>query len=328
MIARRTLFAAPLAGLAAPRAARAAEELKLAVSSSSFVLGGVMIGIQAGLFEKNGLDLRIVVMDSGNAALSATISGSVPFSVAGPPDVLTARARGQDLVIVGSLYAGFAGSVVIAKAVADRLGVSPAAPVNERLRALDGIVLAVPSATSVLLAPVRQGVAEAGGKARFIYMAQGAMAAALEKDAVGGMVASYPFAGTPIVRGSGVLWIDGPGGELPADVTPSSSSTVQATRSYIAANRPTVARLQASLRAIATMVETQPEAARRALGSAYPQLGPQELDLAFKQQWRNWTKPFLTEADMRQELKLLTASNAIPGADRIDPAAVLLGPLP
>jgi ABC-type nitrate/sulfonate/bicarbonate transport system substrate-binding protein len=330
LIARRHFIAASLAAVASVpgrlRAAEPAEELKLAVSSTSFVLGGVKIGEQAGLFTRNGLNLKIVVMESGNAALAATISGSVPFSVAGPPDVLTARARGQDLVIIGSLYAGFAGSVVLAKGVADKLGVAPTAPVRDRLRALDGLVLAVPSATSVLLAPIREGAAQAGAKARFTYMAQGAMPAALETNAIQGMVASYPFAGTPVLRGTGVIWVNGPGGDLPADVAPASSSTVQTTSAYVKSNGPTVRKLEQSLLAIAEFVEKEPAAAKQALAASYPQLGAADVELAFEQQWKNWTRPFLTEADMRQELKLLIASTHTPGLDRLDPASALAGP--
>ncbi len=58
--------------------------------------------------------------------------------------------------------------------------------------------------------------------------------------------------------------------------------------------------------------------------------GPSEIlaararDLAFKQQWRNWTRPFFTVDDIRQELKLLKASAKLPGLDQLDPAAALL----
>jgi ABC-type nitrate/sulfonate/bicarbonate transport system substrate-binding protein len=330
MIARRTFITGSLSQFlpmlpAIARAAEVLQDVKLAVSSTSFVLGGVKIGEQAGLFTRNGLALKIVVMESGNAALAATISGSVPFSVAGPPDVLTARARGQDLVIVASLYAGFAGSVVLGKSVADKLGVVPTAPVKERLRALDGLLLAVPSATSVLVAPVREGAAESGAKVRLVYMAQGAMSAALETNAIQGMIASYPFAGTPVLRGTGVLWISGPGGEFPADVAPASSSTVQATSAFVKSNAETVRRLQQSLIAIAGFIESEPGAAKRALAAGYPDLAQQDVDLAFQQQWKNWTKPFLTEADMRQELKLLIASTHAPGLERLDPASALAG---
>src|SRR5437868_2131385 len=98
MIARRTLLAGSLGRLLLPMTARRlragpAENIAIAVSSTSFVLAGVKIGEQAGLFARNGINLRIVVMDSGNTAMAALVGGSVPFAVTGPPDSLMARLR-------------------------------------------------------------------------------------------------------------------------------------------------------------------------------------------------------------------------------------------
>jgi ABC-type nitrate/sulfonate/bicarbonate transport system substrate-binding protein len=332
MIGRRTLIAGSVGatGVALARrrgyAETAPEELKVAVSSTSFVLGGAKIGQQAGLFARNGLQFGIVVMESGNAAMSALIGGSVPFAVTGPPEVLAARVRGQDMVIVANLYAGFAGSLVLATEVAKRTGIATTAPVQERLHALDGLIIAVPSATSVLLAPIKEGAARTGATARFTYMAQPAMPAALESGAIQGFVASFPFAGAPVLRGTGVIWINGSGGELPADLEPSSSSVLQATTAYVAANQPTVRKLRQSFVDIANFIQKDPDAAKKALAASYPQLSAQEIDLAFAQQWRNWTKPFLTAADMQQELKLLIASTHAPGLDHLDPTAALFEP--
>jgi ABC-type nitrate/sulfonate/bicarbonate transport system substrate-binding protein len=268
----------------------------------------------------------IVVMESGNAAMSALIGGSVPFAVTGPPEVLAARLRGKDMVIVANLYAGFAGSLILATGIAKRTGVAPAAPVQDKLHALDGLTIAVPSATSVLLAPIKEGAARTGANARFTYMAQPAMPAALESGAIQGFVASFPFAGMPVLRGTGVIWINGPGRELPEDLVPSSSSVLQATSTYIKANLPTVRKLRQSVVDIAGFIQKDPAAARHALAASYPQLSAQAIDLAYDRQWRNWTRPFLTAADMRQELKLLKASIQAPGLDNLDPAAALFEP--
>ena len=59
-----------------------------------------------------------------------------------------ARARGQNVVIVGNFYRGLSASVVLSKTVADKLNVTANAPVQQRLRALDGLTIASPSATS------------------------------------------------------------------------------------------------------------------------------------------------------------------------------------
>jgi hypothetical protein len=130
----------------------------------------------------------------------------------------------------------------------------------------------------------------------------------------------------PVLRGTGVIWIDGPGGELPSDLMPSSSSVLQATSTYIKANEATVHKLQQSIEDIAGFVQKDQAAAKRALAASYPQLSAQEIDLAFDRQWKNWTKPFLTAVDMRQELKLLKASMPAPGLDKLDPTAALSEP--
>jgi ABC-type nitrate/sulfonate/bicarbonate transport system substrate-binding protein len=324
MVSRRTMLGASagLAGLLSCRAMGAeALPVGIAVSSTSFVLGGVKIGEQAGQFTKNGLAPKIIVMDSGNAAMSALVGGSVQFSVSGPSEILAARARGPDVV---NLYRGLAGSLVLSKSVADGLKVKPDAPIADRLRAVDGLVVAVPSATSALLGPFNAAAERLGSHIHFTYMAQGTMPAALENNAIQGMIASFPFAGTPILRGTGVLWINGPSGELPADVLPASSSCIQATAAFAKANPAMIAQLRQSIVDIAGFIEKDPAAAQKALAAGYPQLSPQEIDLAFKQQWRNWTKPFFTVDDIRQELKLLKASAKLPGLDQLDPAAALL----
>lgn len=303
------------------------QEITVSLSSTSFVVGGVKIGEKAGIFARRGLALRSIVMDSGSAAMAALIGGSVQFAITGPPEALAARARGPDILIVANLYAGLAGSLVLAKSAAARLGVTPSAAINDRLRALDGLLIAVPSATSALLAPYRAGGQAQGAQMRFTYMAQGTMPAALENGAVQGMVASFPFAGAPILRDTGVLWIDGPGGDLPAELLPASSSSIQTSNAFLQANRPVVARLQQSVQDIAAFIQADPPAAQKALAAAYPQLSPAEVELAFAGQWRNWTKPFLTVADIVQEIRLLKASAKLPGLDTLDPQSVLIGPL-
>lgn len=326
-ISRRTILYGACSTVAAfPVRAAEAKEVTIAVSSTSFVLAGMLMAQQSGIFEKNGVKPRIVVMDSGNAAISALLGGSAQFTVAGPPEVLAARTRGQPIVIVANLYQGLAGSLILSKATAGKLGSRADAPIDERLKALNGLTIAVPSATSSLLGPVRTAAVAAGAQIKFTYMAQPAMPAALESGAIDGMIASFPFAGTPILRGTGVLWINGPGGELPADAEPSSSSCLQTSEQFAKAEPDTISRLQKTIADTAVFVKQHSAEAKAALAKAYPALKPEEIELAFDQQHDNWTKPFLTEADLRQEVKLLRGSVNLPGLDTIDLSTLLIGP--
>lgn len=308
-------------------AAVAAEQailVNLAVSSTSLAIGAIQIGEKGGLFAKKGLVLKTTVMDSGNAAMAALLSGSVQFAAAGPPEALAARARGQDVVIAANLYRGFAGCVVMSKAAAAKLNVRADASVKDRLRALNGLVVAVPSPTSTLFGPINAAAASVGAKPRYTYLGQQAMVAALESNAIDAMVASSPFSGAPVLKGTGILWLNGPGGDFPADVSPASSECLLTTGAAAAANAEVIRRFRAALDDVAVLIKQRPDEAKRALASAYPQLEPAAVDLAFSQQADNWTHPQFSEADVRQQIKLLQAASRLPGLDKLQPQALLL----
>ena len=319
LIGRRAVLATALTvSLASRVRAEDLRQLKVAVSSTSFAMGSVRIGMEAGLFAKRGLQLNIVVMDSGSATMAALFSHSADLVIAGVGEMLAARAHGLDVALVNNNYHNFAGWVVLGKAAAAKLAVKPDAPLHDRLKALDGLTIAVPSATSALLAPVRSAAVDAGGNAHYTYMSQPAMVAAVESGAVDGMIASFPFAGRPVVRGTGVLWIDGVRGDLPASSMPASSSCMLTTREYHDANLDTIRRIQLAMVDEAVFIRQHPAEARAALTKAYSDMDPAEVGLAFDKQADNWTYPFLTEGDMRQELKLLRMSVDLPGLADLD----------
>ena len=296
----------------------------IALSSNSLAYGGLRIAQQLGLFAKHGLDAKIIVMDSGNAATAALVAGSVQFCSSGPGEVLSARARGLDVVLVTNLYRGTSAPVLLAKSVAEKLSVGLKAPVNERLKALDGLAIAVPSATSALLLPVKSSCEEVGSKPRFVYMAQPAMLAALEAGAIAGFIASSPFWVPPIRSGKGVIWIDAPHGELPERNAPTSVAGIEVLRSYAQANPDLVSRLRSVFTDVGSVISSQPDQALAALVKAYPGIDPETLKLAFSRDAVNWTQPKFTTADLEKEKSLLERSTDIPGVKTLNAADAVL----
>ena len=301
----------------------AATSVTIALSSNAFPYGGLFIAEKAGLFAKHGLQPKIVVMDSGNAAMTALIANSAQFSASGPGEVLAARSRGQNVVIVGNFYRGLSASVVLSNAVADKLNVAANAPVQQRLRALDGLTIAAPSATSAYLHPVKAGAEEAGAKVKFVYMAQPAMVAALKSGAIQAMIAASPYASVAVAQSGGVVWISGPKGEFPPKVQPSSSACLQTSEQYAAANPDIIARMRAVLADLAQYIKDKPDDAKRNLAQAYPQVESALIDQAFAQDADNWARPELTEADIQQEIRILEATGLVAGVGKIQPSAVL-----
>jgi ABC-type nitrate/sulfonate/bicarbonate transport system substrate-binding protein len=223
------------------------------------------------------------------------------------------------------VYRGLLGSLLLAKPVAEKLGVAPNAPVEQRLRALDGLSIAAPSATSAYLTPYKSAAETVGARIKFVYMTQPAMVAALQVGAVQGMAGAAPFSLTPIVNGSGVLWISGPKGDLPPASRPSSSACLQTTADYARGHPEVVQALQAVFVDVGTLIKGQPDQAKALLAKAFPQLEPPVLEAAFAESADNWSQSAMTLDDIRQEIRIQESAGSLPGVGAIDAAAVLLG---
>jgi ABC-type nitrate/sulfonate/bicarbonate transport system substrate-binding protein len=324
-LSRRTAIVSAASTLAmAGRASGQTTAVTIAASSSSLAYGGLHIAMQAGLFQKNGLDPKVIVMDSGNAAISAVVAGSAVFSGAGASEVLAARVRGVDVVIVANMYRGLSGSIVLAKSIAEKLKVAPSAPIDQRLHALDGLSIATPSATSAYTIPYRSAALATGAKINFVYMTQPAMVAALQAGAVQGISAGAPFSLTPVLNGDGVLWISGPRGELPAADQLASSACLQTSVAYAKANPDMIHRLRAAFQDLAALIKGKPDEAKAMLGKAYPQLTSQLLDAAFTESAANWSQPRMTEDQIAQEIKVQVGAGTLPGVEKLDATAALL----
>jgi NitT/TauT family transport system substrate-binding protein len=93
---------APLAAAASPSArAQAAKLLPLTVGTLKIsALTDAWVAKQAGLFERNGLNVNLVQFRSGNEAIAAQRGGHVDIVLSIPGTAMTANERGFDLVLV------------------------------------------------------------------------------------------------------------------------------------------------------------------------------------------------------------------------------------
>jgi ABC-type nitrate/sulfonate/bicarbonate transport system substrate-binding protein len=316
--------AAFMAAAAGPLAAQELQKVRFGLSSTSLAAGGVRFAKELGLFEKHGLSAEVIPMDSGSVATMGLISGSVDFSSSGPSDVILARARGQDALIVQAIYRGNPGVIVLSKKVVDRLGVSASAPVEARLKAMDGLSIATPSATSTYTTSTK-AVQTVGANVKFSYMAQPAMIAALESGAIDGFHASSPNWTIPVLRGTAVIWLSGPGGDFPKAFTPVNAVTIHTTSKYASANPGVVAKVRAVFDDLAKAFNDRPADVKAAISRQFPDLDPKALDLIYKIEAPAFAtvKP-VTAADMAQEIAFVKLSGMDLPAANLDPAAMIL----
>ena len=161
---RALLIAIALAPLVDSASSQELKKVNIGISSASLPAAAARITKEMGFFEKHGIDAAITWGDNSSITTAGLISGSLDFTTTAPTEVILAFSRGQKHVVVKSLYAGLAGVLVLSKPVAEKLGVSPSAPVSDRLKALNDIVIATPAVTSAFSLSLKPSAEAVGGQ--------------------------------------------------------------------------------------------------------------------------------------------------------------------
>ncbi len=101
--------------LAAPSSAQDKVRFPIGASSKTFSYGPLWLAQKLGYFDREGLDVQIVVMRGTPITLQALATESIYAANAGTDGVMGAVDRGLDLVMIGSLLNNLSMSLVAAK---------------------------------------------------------------------------------------------------------------------------------------------------------------------------------------------------------------------
>ena len=322
---RRTFMIGTAAlGVAHRASAQGLYEVRFGQASKSLVSSAPRIADEMGFYAKHGIKPKFMMIDTGNGATTALISGSIDVAITGSADAIAPHARGQNVVIIADLFRGLTASLVIAKPVADRLGVSPTAPIAERLKALDGLTIATTAPTSPFPIAYGQAAKAVGATIKFTYMALPAMQAAMESGAIQGFTGTAPYWTFSVLRGTGVFWINGPRGELPSQYLPVAAGILSAMRPFCEAHSDIVRGIAAATQDLADAFDTRPNDVKAAIGRVFPEFSSELVDLLFEAEGPAFkTKP-LTAADMAREIAFVKLGGTnLPGIDSIKPADLI-----
>ena len=299
-------------------------EISFGLPSKSLVASPPRMAEELGLFAKHGLKPKFSFIDSTSATATALLSKSVEFSTTGISEVIAATARNQHLVVVASHYNGLAGALVLAKPVADRLGVKADAPVAERLKALNNVLLASVSKISSLTIAYKGGANANGAEPRFTYMAVGAMGAALESGAIEGAVVTAPFWAIQVLKGTGVLWLSPARGDLPAEYMPTTAAVAATTKALAESDPALVRKVAAVFDDLSAAFVQRPADVKAAIARLYPDLDAKTLDLVFSMEAKAFAAKIMTPADVLHDIKHMKLSGLDLGPiDSVDPASIL-----
>jgi NitT/TauT family transport system substrate-binding protein len=101
--------------MAIPCAAQEKVRFPIGASSKTFGYGPLWLGQKFGFFDKEGLDVQIVVMRGTPITLQALATESIYAANAGTDGIITAVDKGLDFAMVGSLLNNLSMSLVAAK---------------------------------------------------------------------------------------------------------------------------------------------------------------------------------------------------------------------
>lgn len=265
----------------ATEAAPSFEPANVTIITSSRSIANQMVFsvVEGGFLDAYGITPEIVVAESSSVAVAALLSGDAHFMSGSRTEGALAQANGQDVLYLLKHSAGFSSQVAASQEIIDSLGGDPmSVPLEERLQALEGKTVALPSEGSVLTVVFNAAMEDAGVSYEPTYIGGDAMGVALAQGNIDAYFFPPPTPQQTIKEGAGDVLIEG--AELPLSGGP---ETIQAplyvTESYVNSNEDVVTRVTAAFLDAAEWHRENPEEAKELVRSRLSDLDQEVFDL-------------------------------------------------
>jgi NitT/TauT family transport system substrate-binding protein len=289
LAASALMFAAACGGDdAKPNAAGGPSKVKVYLAVPTLNTALINLVLAEDLDNKNGLEMEVTKSGAGSTnQIAALRAGEFDFVGTGTATAVDANAEGAGLMIVGGT-GGLINNLVLKSDVADKLNVSPDAPVEERIKALRGLTIASSPPGSSSSATLRYLISKAGldpDKDVEIAPVQdgSAIVAGIRAGKFDGSFFGVGVADANIADGSGKLWISLPRGDI-KEFDKLVGVAIVTTQKFANEHPDEVAKFHAALSDAQEMVANDPKAAGESLRKyAFPKLGEKEFDIAWEQ---------------------------------------------
>ncbi|HEU0168163.1 MAG TPA: ABC transporter substrate-binding protein, partial [Chloroflexota bacterium] len=264
-------------------------KVTIAQPSNSLGFSPVLVAQQKGYFQDEGIQADVVLAGSGSKAAAAVIGGSAQVGSSALGDVLGAVQQGQDIKTFAGMVLGVDGDLVIKKSVAQKLGISDSTPLDQRVKALKGLKLAISTPGSGTDTELRFVLSQNGLKPEqdVQILTTGSVEnsqATYAKGAADGASLSSPNAQEALLNNDGFAAVDYT--QVP-DFKTQQSIGLWATSKWLDANSDTAARVTAAIWKALDYIQKNPKDAGEVVRKgAWAQLDQNVFDLA----WSSETK--------------------------------------
>ena len=271
-------------------------EVTILTAVPNFAFAAIWVAEQLKYFEAEGVRVKLAPTSSGSLCLNAVVGRSSNFCASTSEGLVLARVEGAPAIAIQAHNRAMTLSVVLRKAIVDKLGLTRQSPLSARLKALTqlGIIGATgPGAASEQIFKFLVKKAGTGASVlKFVYIGAPELPASLMNNVIDAYALSPPSAEITEPSGKGYVLIPLGKGEVP-ELADYPYEVLMVRPDYVEAN-PKIA--MAVARAISR-------------GGALFQSKPEEAKAALRNH-RLYTKDKL--ADDVFELSYSTVANAMP----------------
>jgi NitT/TauT family transport system substrate-binding protein len=284
---------ATLVLLALPAQAQTTLTLKAAAPSLTTAVQLAMIA--RGIDKAHGFTTDLQASGTSSAiTINAVLSGQSDFGSPGTADALQAIRAGANLKIIAAV-ANNLQTMVISNDALKRTGISPFAPIADRIKALKGLTVATGAVGSthyqILRAYLKQYGLNPDTDLRLIGLGDtSALISGIEVGRYDAIAYASGVVEKSIADKAAVLWISGPAGDIPgSDDIKTCVIVVRA--DMIDKRRADIEAFRAALQDALEAVNTDHAATGKTLHAAYfPKLDPEIWNLAWNGATRSYPK--------------------------------------
>lgn len=253
-------------------------------ATESFAVLTQLNAFAGGYFEKEQLDVTYNTVISNAAQAAQSVTGNADIAIVGSTGVVPGVTAGRDMVTVAVLTKGPTTQITLRDDVIERLGITPDAPIEDRIKALKGLTLALPQPGSTTDIAVRQSLKIYGVEPDRDLTIRPitdppALVTAMREKQVDGFAFSSPTSVQPVAEGYAKVWVTL--SDLP-EFKQMPWIDVVTSKSFLKDNREAVVRFVRALYKSSEDLKAKPDEAREAIRAKYfPDLDQSVYDLAF-----------------------------------------------
>ncbi len=261
------------------RAQKELPEVSLLTAVPNMAFAAVWVAEQLKYFEAEGVRLKATPAGGGSPCQQAVVGRSVDFCASTSEGLVLAQQEGAPLIAIQAHNRTLTLSVVLRKAIVDKLHLTRKSPIEARLKALTQlgpIGATSPGAASEEI--FKFLVKKAGGnpsKLKFVYLGGAELPAALMNNVIDAFALSPPSAEVTEPSGKGYVLIPLGRGEVP-ELTDYPYEVLMVRPDYVQKNPKIATAVARAISRGGALFHTNPEKAKATLRS-YRLFTPQKL---------------------------------------------------